>query len=94
MFHAVRISEETGSEALVTATLSKAMDKLDVKPEKAAFIGSDLAHEIAVGDAAGAITVRMKTGANRTSSLRLPNEKPTFEMGKPSDVFEILRHQV
>jgi len=39
------------------------------------------------------ITVRMKTGANRTSSPKLANEKPTFEMGKLSDVFEILGHQ-
>jgi len=62
-------------------------------PGKTAFIGSDLAHEIAVGNAAGMITVRMKTGANRTSSPKLANEKPTFEMGKLSDVFEILGHQ-
>jgi len=94
MFHAITISEETGSEALATATLSRTMDKLGVKPGKTAFIGSDLAHEIAVGNAAGMITVRMKTGANRTSSPRLPNEKPAFEMGKLFGVFEILGRQV
>jgi len=94
IFHAVTISEETGSEALATATLSKAMDKLGVKPEKTAFIGSDLAHEIAVGNAAGMITVRMLTGANRSSSPRLPNEKPAFEMGKLFGVFGILGRQV
>jgi len=44
-------------------------------PRKTAFIGSDLAHEIPVGNAAGMITVRMKTGANRTSSPNLANEK-------------------
>jgi hypothetical protein len=35
----------------------------------------------------------MKTGANRTSSPKLATEKPTFGMGKLSDVFEILGHQ-
>ncbi len=59
-------------------------------PGRTAFIGSDLAHEIAVGNAAGMITVRMKTGANRTSSPKLATEMPTFEMGTLSDVFEIL----
>jgi FMN phosphatase YigB (HAD superfamily) len=82
MFHAITISEETGSEALATATLSRTMDKLGVKSGKTAFIGYDLAHEIAVGNAAGMITVRMLTGGNRTSSPRLPSEKPAFEMGK------------
>ena len=53
----------------------------------------DLAHEIAVGNVAGMISVRMKTGANRTSSPQVANEKPTSEMGKLSHVFEILRHQ-
>jgi len=62
-------------------------------PGKTAFIGSELAHEIAVGNAAGMITVRMKTGANRTSCPKLANEKLTFEMAKLSDVFEILGHQ-
>jgi putative hydrolase of the HAD superfamily len=93
-FHAVTISEETGSEALATATLSRTMGKLGVKHGKTAFIGPDLAHEIAVGNAAGIITVRMLTRANRTSSSRLRNEKPAFEMGKLFGVFEILGRQV
>jgi len=43
MFHAVTISEETGSEALTVNMLSKAFERLGgVKPEKAVFAGSDL----------------------------------------------------
>jgi hypothetical protein len=47
------VIEETGSEALTIATLSGTMDKLGVKRGKPAFVGSDLAHQIAVGNAAG-----------------------------------------
>jgi len=37
-FHAVTRSEETGSEILAAETLSRALMKLNVKPEKAAFV--------------------------------------------------------
>lgn len=93
MFHAVTISEETGSEALTTAILGKVTERLGVKPEKTALIGSDLAHEIALGNVAGVTTVRMKTGANRTHSPRLADEKPDFEISKLSDILPLLGKQ-
>lgn len=93
MFHAVTISEETGSEALTAATLSKVVERLGVKPEKTAFVASDLAHEIAIGNAAGMITIRMKTGASRTNSPRLADEKPAFEISKLSDIMGLLGKQ-
>ncbi len=91
MFHAVTISEETGSEELNTATLFRALEKLSVKPERAMFIGCDLTHEIAIANSAKMTTVRIKTGATRTSNPRTPEEKPSFEIGKLSDILEILR---
>ena len=93
MFHAVTISEETGSESLTTETLTKTIEKLDSKPEGSAFVGCDLSREIAVANAAKMITVRIKTGVNRASSPRSPAERPAFEIDKLSDLLEILRHE-
>jgi len=95
MFHVVTISEETGSEALTVDTLSKTLERLGgVKPDRAAFVGSDLAREIAIANAAGMISLRIKTGTNRTSSPRTADEKPAYEIGKLSDIFDILRASV
>jgi len=91
MFHAVTISEEMGSETLTADTLSKTLEKLVTKPEETVFIGCDLAHEIAVANAVKMITVRMRTGTNRTASPRLADERPTFEISKLSDLFELFR---
>lgn len=41
--------------------------------------------EIAVGNAAKIVTVRIRTGVNWTSSPRVADEKPAFEIGKLSD---------
>lgn len=90
LFHAVTVSEETGSETLTTDTLSRTLEKVSVKPDRAAFVGCDLSHEIAVANAAGMITVRMKTGTNRTSNPRVPDERPTYEIEKLSDLLSIL----
>jgi len=92
MFHAVTISEETGSEALMTETLSKTLERLGgIRPEKAIFIGCDLAREIAAGNALKMVAVRVKTGANRANSPRGPSEKPALEIDKLSELFDILR---
>jgi putative hydrolase of the HAD superfamily len=90
LFHAVTVSEETGSETLTTDTLSRTLEKLTVKPDRAVFVGCDLSHEIAVAKTAGMITVRMKTGTNRTSIPRVPDERPTYEIQKLSDLLSIL----
>jgi len=92
IFHAVNVSEETGSEKLTTHTLFWTLERLgDVRPELSAFVGCDLANEIAPPNAAKMITARIKTGAGRTSTLKSPDEKATFEISKLSDIIEILR---
>jgi len=92
VFHAVTISEETGSEKLTTDTLSRTLERLgNVKPERSVFVGSDLANEIAPANATKMITVRIKTGAHRTSTPKTVEEKPAFEINRLSDMFEILR---
>ena len=92
IFHAVTISEETGSEKLTTDTLSKTLERLgNVKPELSVFVGCDLANEIAPANAIKMITTRIKTGAHRTSTPKVPDEKPTYEITKLSDILEILR---
>jgi FMN phosphatase YigB (HAD superfamily) len=92
VFHAVTISEETGSEKLTTDTLSRTLERLgNVKPERSVFVGSDLANEIAPANAAKMITVRIKTGAYRTSTPKAPDEEPAFEISKLSEIFEILK---
>jgi putative hydrolase of the HAD superfamily len=88
LFHAVTVSEETGQEQFTTEVLSRTLDKLAVKREEAVFMGCDLAHEIAVANAAKMITVRIRTGADRTSRPRDAGEKPAYEIGKISEVFE------
>jgi putative hydrolase of the HAD superfamily len=90
-FHAVTISEETGSEALATETLYKTLERLVAKPQTSVFVGCDLAREIAVANAAKMIAVRLKTGAHRTSSPKVAGEKPAYEIGKLSEVLEILQ---
>ena len=91
IFHAVTISEETGSEALATETLSRTLEKLKVKPEKAAFVGCSLSREIVVANRSKIITIRMRTGTNRASTPKKPDEKPVFEIDKLSDLFDVLQ---
>ncbi len=91
VFHAVTISEESGSESLTRETLSMTLDKLGVRPERTVFVGCDLAHEIAIANALKMLTIRMKTGGNRTSSPRDAGEKPSFEIDKLSEVLGILQ---
>jgi putative hydrolase of the HAD superfamily len=92
IFHTVTISEETGSEKLTTDTLSRTLERLgNVKPEVSVFVGCDLANEIAPANAVKMITVRIRTGARRTSIPKASDEKPTFEISKLSDILEILR---
>ena len=89
-FHAVTISEETGSEVLAAETLNKTLEKLIAKPQRSVFVGCDLAREIAVANAARMITVRIRTGASRTSTPKTPEEKPSFEIGRLADIFQVL----
>jgi putative hydrolase of the HAD superfamily len=92
VFHAVTVSEETGSERLTTDTLSRTLERLgNVKPELSVFVGSDLTKEIALANAVKMTTARIKTGAHRTSTPKAPDEKPAFEISKLSDILEILR---
>lgn len=73
----------------------KTLERLGrVKPEKAVFIGCDLAREIAIANTSKMTTVRVMTGANRTSSSRVAEEKPTFEIDRLSDLLEALRSRV
>jgi putative hydrolase of the HAD superfamily len=91
LFHTVTISEEAGSEKMTAATLQRTLEKLGVKPQKAVFVGCDLTQEIAVANTAKMTTVRMKTGAHRAATPRVFEEKPTFEISRLSELFDILR---
>ena len=92
IFHAVTISEETGSEALATETLLKTLEKLgSVKPEKAIFVACDLANEIAIANKANIVMIRMRTGTNRASTPKKRDDKPFFEIDKLSDLFDALQ---
>jgi putative hydrolase of the HAD superfamily len=92
LFHAVTISEETRSEALATETLLKTLEKLgSVEPEKAIFLAHDLAHEIAITNNPNIVTIRMRTGTNRASTPKKPDEKPFFEIDELSDLFDVLQ---
>ena len=91
IFHAVTISEETGSEKLTTDTLSRTLEKLgNIKPQLSVFVGSDLASEITPANAAKMVTVRLKTGAHRTSRPSVEDEKPVFEIDRLSEILGIL----
>jgi len=90
MFHAVTVSEETGSETLAPETLMRTLQTIAIKPEQSVFVGCDLSNEIAIANAVKMITVRMMTGTNRTSSPRVLREKPVYEITKLSDLFGIL----
>jgi putative hydrolase of the HAD superfamily len=95
IFHAVTISEETGSEKLTTDTLSRTLEKLgNIKPQLSVFVGSDLASEITPANAAKMVTVRLKTGAHRTSRPSVEDEKPVFEIDRLSEILGILSKSV
>jgi putative hydrolase of the HAD superfamily len=95
IFHAVTISEETGSEKLTTDTLSRALEKLgNIKPQLSVFVGSDLVSEIAPANAAKMVTVRLKTGAHRTRRPSVEDEKPIFEIDRLSEILGILGKSV
>jgi len=95
IFHAVTISEETGSEKLTTDTLSRTLEKLgNIKPQLSVFVGSDLASEITPANAAKMVTVRLKTGAHRTSRPSVEDEKPVFEIDRLSEILGILGKSV
>jgi len=95
IFHAVTISEETGSEKLTTDTLSRALEKLgNIKPQLSVFVGSDLVSEITPANAAKMVTVRLKTGAHRTSRPSVEDEKPVFEIDRLSEILGILGKSV
>lgn len=91
IFHAVTISEETGSETLSTATLSKTVEKLGAKAERTAFVGCDLAQEIAPANSIRMITVRTRTGSKRASAPTAPDEKPAYEIDRLSELIGILQ---
>ncbi len=90
VFHTVTVSEETGSSELTVDTLSKTLEKLGTEPKVTAFVGCDLSKEIAIGNAVKMTTVRVRTGTSRASSPRNPNEKPTFEIDKLSEILRLL----
>jgi putative hydrolase of the HAD superfamily len=90
IFHAVTVSEETGSEALTSKTLLTTAERLAVQPQDSAFVGCDLEDEIAIANTAKMVTVRMMTGTKRTGSPRAPVEKPAFEITRLSDLLKIV----
>jgi len=73
VFHAVTVSEETGSEALTSETLHRTL-------EKSIFVACHLSNEIAAANAASMISVRIRTWADRTSSPRNADETATYEV--------------
>jgi putative hydrolase of the HAD superfamily len=93
MFHAVTISEETGSEALNRETLSKALERLGVRPERSLFVGADLPLEITIANAIGMVTARMRSGTSRTEIPRGPKESPMFTIERLTDLSEILQQR-
>jgi putative hydrolase of the HAD superfamily len=90
IFHAVTVSEETGSDVLTSETLLRAAEKLVVQPQDSAFVGCDLQNEIAIANAANMVTVRMMTGTKRTGNPRGPGEKPAFEITRLSDLLRLV----
>jgi FMN phosphatase YigB (HAD superfamily) len=76
---------------MTPATLERTLEKLGVKPEKAVFVGCDLAQEIAVANTTKMTTVRMKTGPHRAVTPKGAQDKPAFDISKLSELFDILR---
>jgi putative hydrolase of the HAD superfamily len=91
MFHAVTIAEETGSETLTKETISRTLEKLNVEPAKAAFVGCSLLHEIAVANRSKMVTIRIKAGTNRIIAPKTPDETPAFEIVRLSDLLKTSR---
>jgi putative hydrolase of the HAD superfamily len=91
MFHAVTISEETGSESLTPETISRTLEKLRVKPAKAAYVGCSPSHEIAVANRSKMVTIRIKTGTDRIFDPKVSSEKATFEISRLADLLKLLQ---
>lgn len=70
----------------------KTLEKREsVEPEKGLFVACDLAHEIAIANKANIVTIRMRTGTNRASTPKKPDEKPVVEIDKLPDIVDVLR---
>jgi len=90
LFHAVTISEETRSEKHTKDTLSRVLERLgNARPGLVLFVGCDLANEIALANAASMITVRIRTGADRTSTPKNADETAAYEIRRLSEIPQI-----
>jgi putative hydrolase of the HAD superfamily len=89
-FDAVVISEDVGSEKPNSRIFEVAMEKLNVKPWEAVYVGDDLETDILGANSAGMVSIRIIRKKHREGSPSGKVIKPKYSIRKFSDLLSIL----
>lgn len=88
-FDAVVISEDVGSEKPDSRIFEVAMEKLNVKPWEAVYVGDDLETDILGANITGMVSIRIRK-KHREGSPSGKVIKPKYSIRKFSDLLSIL----
>lgn len=89
-FDTVVISEDIGSEKPDTKIFEVAMEKLNVKPWEAVYVGDDLETDILGANRVGMISIRILKKKHREKETAEKVIKPKCSIKKFSDLLKVL----
>ena len=90
-FDVVVISEEVGSEKPDTKIFEVALEKLNVEPYEAVYVGDNLETDILGANKAGMVSIRILKGKNKEGKPTGEMMKPRYSIKKLSDLLNILK---
>ena len=90
-FHSVVISEAVGAEKINVEMFKIALKELNVKPDEAIYVSSNLDKGILQANRAGLISVRIRRGDSQMEEPKSPDAEPRYEIERLSEIFEILK---
>lgn len=90
-FDIVVISEEVGSEKPDTKIFEVALQKLNVEPYEAVYVGDNLETDILGANKAGMISIRILKGKHKEGKPAGKMMKPRYSIKKLSDLLSILK---
>ncbi|MEM2110688.1 MAG: HAD family hydrolase [Candidatus Bathyarchaeia archaeon] len=89
IFHLVIISEELGLETLGPSLFEAVLDRLNIQPKEAVFIGNQIDPDIISANRTGVFSVRIRKGQYVAESLK-EEATPKFEINRLSDIFNVI----
>ena len=91
LFHSAAISEEINEEKVTPKLFQKILGELKVPPQETLFVGNQLETDILSANQLNIVSVRIRKGAFMTEEPKDPRMVPKFEIGKLSEVLEIVK---